>query len=381
MKTDVFATPRWNEKKGYWQLDIRSRGRRKSFYSKNPSSRKGPAECRRKAQEWLEGVRPDTSIRFSAAWDEFLVDYSKRNKTTSLKQIESRGKAHLLKPFKHTKLEEIQKKDWQAVIDNAFENGAKSLKTLQGIATTIKVFCRWAASHSYIRDVDVPLYFRYPPEATVGKKNILQPEQLRMLLTDDADLWYLPMFKFLVLTGLRRGELCALKTERDFTGDAIFINESISHDQIVTDGKSKQANREIHLGAMALEQIRHHRLDRARKGLHSAYLFCDEDGYRISPRVLRNRWQDWREAHGIDLTMHELRHTFITYSRNKAALDLDDLKRIVGHAKKMDTDATYVHEIQKTIDELEAEEARQRDLAQKIDDTFSAFIDFERNEQ
>lgn len=99
-------------------------------------------------------------------------------------------------------------------------------------------------------------------------------------------------------------------------------------------------------------------------------LFCDEDGRRISPRVLRNHWQTWREAHGIDLTLHELRHTFISYSRLKTDISLEDLKELYGHAKAMDTDGTYVHEIKKSPEEVRAHQEKIKNEAFIIDSTF-----------
>lgn len=57
----------------------------------------------------------------------------------------------------------------------------------------------------------------------------------------------MPMFRFILLTEIRRGEFCALQKGRDHSREhqVIKINESISHERIVTPGKTTQALRTI----------------------------------------------------------------------------------------------------------------------------------------
>lgn len=99
-----------------------------------------------------------------------------------------------------------------------------------------------------------------------------------------------------------------------------------------------------------------------------------EDGRRISPRSLRNHWQKWHEAHGISLTLHELRHTFISYSRLKTEISLDDLKLLYGHSKAMDTDGTYVHEITLSPEEIKKQREERKKESTIIDTTFLNII-------
>lgn len=367
------AEPR-EYKPGNYRLDVMHKGKRRTFYSSATPARKAKNECRRKALEWLEYLESgaeDFNISFADAWKLFLNDYYNKNKETSARQIESRGKAHLVERFKHTKLRDITKTDWQKVITSAYRNKARSYKTLSGIATTITTFCKWAAAHGYISDTNVPLYFDFPTRKTIKQKSILQPEQLSLLFSDDSTP-YIHAFRFLALTGLRRGEFCALQTARDYDGSSIYIHESISHEEIITSGKTAQANRRIFLMELAKEQITAHRAIFTQP---SKYLFPDKSGGYIKPRHLSNMWRKWARSNGMYISLHELRHTFISYSRLKSDITLEELKHLYGHSKGMNTDATYVHAIDMTLEEKREWIKKQLENAEHLDSVFNALME------
>ena len=369
MAKKQYAQPRWIETRQFWRLDVQEGGQRKSFYSTNPS-RRGSAVCKQKAEKWINSFNT-SDIRFPAAWKQFSDVYKLKNQETSYNAIQSRYKAHLEKPLRHMIVPEIKKSDWQAIIDKAYKNGAHSRATLKGIATTIRTFCVWCASRSIIEDSQLPVHFSNPIKATTAPKSILQPDELKRLFADDEDdNFYIHVVRFLVLTGLRRGEVCALQTCRDYDGDTIDIKESISHEGIVTDGKTANANRQILLTDLSKEQIRHH----WRIAGQGIYLFQSHDGDRISPRVLGNYWRKWRDQHGVTLTLHELRHTFISYTRLKSSISIDDLKDLYGHSDSMNTDGVYVHEIRKSPDEIKAEREKAKQNAKVIEGIFNEFI-------
>lgn len=378
MPKKSIGNPVWSEKRKHWRMSAQKNGIRRDFYSSNPSRKMGPAECRKKAEAWLHRLENPSDIYFEEAWNEYLEYYEAKYKLTSLSTLESRAKAHLLPALKNRKLVTIQKTDWQNIIFRAFEHESKSKATLKGLATTIRTFCKWASTKGYMRDTDVPIYFAYPTEKLSREKKILQPDELAALLSpeEEESNWYINAFRFLALTGLRRGELCALQLKRDYDKDSITIRESISHEGYLTDGKTKDAHRTIYLGDLAKDIIHKHEMQLMKIGKRNrTYLFCNEYGQRISPRVLRNNWQEWREAHGIDITLHELRHTFISYSRLKTGISLDELKRIYGHSAGMNTDKVYVHSIDESPEERRKKLEADMSNARKIDQTIEKLIE------
>lgn len=372
MKREYTAIPKWNKARQIWRIQPTINGNRGDFTS-SIKGRNGQLECYAKADAWAKTMDLE-GMTIPTAWPLFMDWYKKTVKETSAKKMDDRGKAHLVRAYPHKLIKDFKKSDWQGILDRAYANGAKSRATLKGIASTIKSFTRWCATQDIISDHAVPLYFAMPTQATTGTKTIMQPDQLKFLFTSDAeDDPFIHCYRFIVLTGLRRGEFCALQRDRDFDGQQITVRESISHDSFITDGKSKEKNSVKILTELALEQIRAH------EEAHGTgkFLFVSPYDKRqgIRPRHLSDMWREWRERHGVKLTLHELRHTFISYTRLKSDISLEELKKLYGHTKDMDTDRVYVHAIDKSPDEIREEQAKAEANALQINKLFLTILD------
>jgi integrase len=81
----------------------------------------------------------------------------------------------------------------------------------------------------------------------------------------------------------------------------------------------------------------------ARLGIQSEWLFPDPEGNPIHTEYIYKRWKFYAKQNGIETSIHELRHTFISMTQNTLPKPL--LKRIVGHSASMDTDGVYGHEM------------------------------------
>lgn len=159
-------TPRWVESKQHWRMDCMYQGHRKIFYSSNPSTRTGPSECRLKYNQWVDEIDDGiTSIKFKDAWTEYVKYYGEKYKKSSTDILKERGKTYLLSRFANRSLSSIKRYEWQKVIDDEYEEKDLAYKTLSGIETTIRTFCKFCAGKGYIRDEDVPLYFIIPAKA------------------------------------------------------------------------------------------------------------------------------------------------------------------------------------------------------------------------
>jgi len=78
-------------------------------------------------------------------------------------------------------------------------------------------------------------------------------------------------------------------------------------------------------------------------GMISGWLFPDENGERLETRHLYTKWITYLKQHGISVTIHELRHTFISLVKNVMPEPM--LKSAVGHSEPMDTYGVYGHEV------------------------------------
>lgn len=374
----VTGTPKWNEERQCWELQVRKGRSRRWFRSSEPGKRKGPAEVLQKAQAWLDSINPveGGQRKFEEVWEEYMAYYSTKCKMSTADNARVRGNHWLVSRFRHKKLEKITKVDWQNVLTDMKMQG-KSSHYITLIASNIRTFCKWCATKGYMADAEVPLYFDIPKLQKVEKK-ILQPEQLAILFSPEEDQsnWYIDAFRFLAVTGLRRGEICALRYDRDFDGESILVQETVTSEGVVQDSpKTENSKRRLFLGPLALKQIQTHRkkLENIGKG-DAEYVFCSAYGYRMYPKVLYAQWRAWGKAHNMDFTIHELRHSYISYSRLKTNIGIEDLKRLYGHAPSMDTDAVYVHEIDKTPDEKIAEIKKEKETVGVIDSTLSLII-------
>lgn len=381
----VTGTPKWNEERQCWELQVRKGRSRRWFRSSEPGKRKGPAEVLQKAQAWLDSIDPieGGQRKFEEVWEEFLDYYATKNKPTTTYSVRCRGRYWLLPRLQYKKLESITKLDWQNILSDMAVQG-KSPNYMQTMACNIRSFCRWCATKGYMADAEVPRYFDIP-KAKKAEKKILQPEQLAVLFAPEEDHsdWYIDAFRFLAVTGLRRGEICALKYERDFDGESVTIRESVSTGgPVVSSPKSEYSKRRIFIGSLAIEQIKMHRKKLKKIGKPNAeYLFCSPCGCRMHPHNLYRHWREWCSNHGMDFSIHELRHSYISYSRLKTNIKIEDLKSLYGHAPSMDTDGVYVHEIDKSPEEKRAEIEKKKEEVSKIDSALALIIDEQNSDE
>lgn len=153
---------------------------------------------------------------------------------------------------------------------------------------------------------------------------------------------------FALYTGIRIGELCALKYENfDFTNGILYINQTLQRIQIqnkfgaktsimLTEPKSNSSIRKIPVPKMVTD----------------LYFKCNfrKDVYILSgtdtpvePRTLQYRFQAIIKTLNIEnATFHTLRHTFATRCV-ELGFDIKSLSEILGHSSVKITLDRYVH--------------------------------------
>ena len=129
----------------------------------------------------------------------------------------------------------------------------------------------------------------------------------------------------------------------DVSGGEISVKRSVNIHLEETRGKNDNARRTITLSLLAQSILADQRAMLAVRGIESPWVFPDEFGERTHPEAMLERWKTYGEQHGIDSTIHEMRHTFV--SVNKADMPIELLKSIVGHSVSMDTTGIYGHEV------------------------------------
>ena len=192
--------------------------------------------------------------------------------------------------------------------------------------------------------MEQPFDLTIPSAATKGKRTVLQPEDVKKLFDPALDRYhYIWHCRFIVLTGLRPGELCGLQTE-DLKGNILTINRARNRLGEITAGKNENALRTITLFPLAVEAVEAHHKARMKKAIISPWLFCSTTGGPCDEQCLYKSWLRIRDNAGITAaSLYELRHSMVSLCKKDIPLPL--LKQVVGHSESMDTLGTYGHEV------------------------------------
>lgn len=336
----------WIEARARWQINVQRDGKRKTFTSSIPG-RKGKHEAESKADEWLEAGQPD-DMRFDAAWDIYLTHLQRTTGTLNYADNEGIGRNWILPAVGRKKLSRVRLDDLQGIISDAAGEGC-ARRTCKNIKDKICAFYRFAADQRWETSVD-PSRIKIPTQAPAAKRSIIQPDQLRVLFSADTitrkgvpyPAYYIHAFRLMVTIGCRSGELCGFRQD-DYDGEYLTIRRSINRAREITPGKTENAQRRIYLPERAKAILSAQAAMLEASDIRSQYLFPQENGEPSFPQHLWNHWRTYSAQHGIDCSIHELRHTFVSIMTTTLPASL--LKGIIGHSASMDTDGVYSHEV------------------------------------
>ena len=146
----------------------------------------------------------------------------------------------------------------------------------------------------------------------------------------------------MVLTGLRRGELCGLRNE-DIVDGIVSIKRSVNAQQEITAGKNDNARRTFALSKSALHVLQCQREMLKAESVVSPWVFPDERGEMLNSSHLYSKWHTYRNQHNLACSLHELRHTFVSVVQNDVPMPI--LKSMIGHSEDMDTSGIYGHSV------------------------------------
>ena len=358
----------WSDAKNRWRLDVQRDGTRKTFTSKLPG-RKGKLDAERKADLWLSKDNRN-DMRFGVLWEEFLAHKKATTGPGNYRLLVSRGRLYLLPAFEHKLVSKITRLDYQTLIEGLHAERDLSKGSLVGIQAALSTL------YSYADLADIPMAsprkIIIPRGAKVSPRIILQPDDLKTLFSvstisirgTQCQSFFVYAFRFMVLTGLRPGELLGLRTSDIFNG-SLHISRAFNIYDDETPGKNINAQRSFVLTNTALAVLADQKnmLDAA--GVVSPWVFPREDGSRPTYKSLCGRWIRYRDQHlSAKSSLYELRHTMVSV----VSPDLPEkfLKSVVGHAFNMDTLGVYAHEVH-------GDSARTRDM---IDAAFARVLSF-----
>lgn len=337
----------WIDSRERWQINVQRDGKRKTFTSSTPG-RRGKREAEAKADDWLDAGQPD-DLSFASAWAIYLDHVKRTTGTSNYHDIESIGRIWLLPALHNVRLSKIHLSHLQSIITACGEAG-RSKRTCKNVRDKISCFFNFAADQGWEYTVK-PSRTKLPTQAKAATRTVLHMDALKALFSDATvtrhghqdESFYIHAYRFLVLTGYRRGELCGFRAE-DYDDPVLTVNRSINHFREVTQGKNDNARRTNVLSKRARDVLADQRKMLMSKGIISPWLFPSTDGDVLNPSTLTNHWlRVYAPQHGIKCSLHELRHTFVSIVKLEMPEAL--LKDVIGHSASMDTTGVYGHEI------------------------------------
>ena len=225
-------------------------------------------------------------------------------------------------------------------------------KTVRDILTILRSILKYAKKQIGATMPEVEIIF--PRSSRCEMRVLTRAEQQRLISTLTADM---DEYKFGILlaliTGLRIGELCALRWENvDFEGGFIRVKYTMqrlkntefstfnnnSTKIIITDPKSEGSARRIPLTENALKLCR-----RFYRENDKAFVLTGDENHYCEPRKLQYHFYRIVEKIGLsDLHFHSLRHTFATRCV-EVGFEIKSLSEILGHSNPKITLERYVH--------------------------------------
>lgn len=199
------------------------------------------------------------------------------------------------------------------------------------------------------------------PRVASTEIEIIREEQIREVLAGLRGQTLGLMATTLLATGLRRGELLALRwADVDLDGAKLKVEQSLEQTRAglrFKAPKTKHGRRSITLPASLVAELRAHwtaqQQQRLALGLgkagDDALVFATWDGKPRRPNVVTNQWSTAMAAAGLRVTLHALRHTHVS-SLIAAGVDILTISRRLGHASPTITLGVYGHLFSNTDD-------------------------------
>jgi len=160
---------------------------------------------------------------------------------------------------------------------------------------------------------------------------------------------YYPFFLTALRTGMRLGELIALKPEDlDFNGSFIEVRRNVVRNRVGTpkSGKIRRVDMSVDLKAVLTQYLTQRKKETLEKGWKQVpeWLFYNEAGNFIDVSHIGNRvfHKALEKAKLRRITIHGLRHTYATL-RIQAGHNIADVSKQLGHSKINITVDTYYH--------------------------------------
>ncbi|MEW6472922.1 MAG: tyrosine-type recombinase/integrase [Actinomycetota bacterium] len=317
-------------------------GRRKRKYLSGKTRAAVAAKLRVAQAQAESGTLPIGPAPTVERWmTEWLESVSTRVAPRTLAHYRRMTSYYIVPALGRKRLDALRPTDFTRMTKGLNEKGL-SLRTMQAAHQVLGMALRQAVRQGVIPSnpadlVDAPAPRKEPLD-------VVSPAEARTLLAAAQDVSYGPLWTLALTTGMREGEILALRW-RDVDLDAGIVH--------VRHGKTRAARRAVPLTEVARQSLS--AVAGARKP--EDLVFSTRNGTPISPRNLLRAWHAFsQQVLGRRLSFHALRHSAATLMLGQG-VGLRTVSDVLGHANIRITSDTYVE----VLDNLKVEAARHMD--------------------
>lgn len=300
-------------------------------------------EVKRKIQEYKENQNySDISLTVKMIFWEWMEVSRFRIKESTAANYIGKAEAHLLPAFGDIRADRLEATQLCEFITCKLNSGL-SPNYVADIVILLKTVMKFAVNRYNIRNRIAEVALPKKKKTTVQLLSKNQQLHLQKHLNANEDLTSLGVTLSL-FTGLRIGELCALKWEDiDFSKKILSVTKTIQRIQcndgtklIITEPKSTSSIREIPIPDCIIPILK------KSVSLKDSYLLSGT--YKpVEPRVMQYRFHTLlKKADLPSIHFHALRHMFAT-NCVEMGFDVKSLSEILGHSSVEVTLNRYVH--------------------------------------
>lgn len=238
-----------------------------------------------------------TMHRFLQDW---LASIKSSLRVRSYERYEGIVRAHLRPSLGHIKLDKLSPAHVQSLLDAKVTSGlaprsVQSIRIVLGAA--LKQAVRWEMVARNVAELVSG------PKVRNREMQVLSPQQARGFLGACADEPLQTLYLLALSTGLRRGELLALKWDDiDLEEGKLSVRRTLGRSStqgiVIAEPKTPQGRRTVRLSAPIVAALRTHRKQQLERRLaagpgwrESGYIFTTGIGTTLDPRNLRYRLQ------------------------------------------------------------------------------------------
>lgn len=315
---------------------------------------------------------------FQQLYDVWLNQYKLTVKESTFADTKRVYHRYIQKPFANRRLTKITPAFCQKWTNDIYKNYRSAHRIKNLVAQIINYGVRIDALPSnpfnkiIVPKVKEPLHD--------NANNFYTKEELNHFfscLEEIGDPRYICAFRLLAFSGLRRGELIALKwKDVDFKNNKLKIRRAFYYndlDKYIIEGtpKTKSSIRTLDLDKRTIQILQHWKLEQAKKFLAVGINTNDEEQrlFTTFPKnedLIPNRVNDWlkwvyKKYPQKKITVHGFRHTHASLLF-EAGATLKEVQTRLGHSSSKTTLDIYTHVTQ----------SKKQEVAQK----FANYIDF-----